>query len=67
MQGTNAYALLCAVEEGEPAGVKHQQPLPWMRQRFWYSPAPAAMLHSGGVSAHAGSTTMVFQTALSRC
>lgn len=43
-QGSNAHAVLCA-SEAAPVGLSASGGHHWRHQRFWYTPAPHAMLH----------------------
>lgn len=65
LQGTNAHALLCGSDTPAAAAQQPQQQPAWARRRFWFAPAPHAMLHRGGVAS--GGSILLFQTSVSRC
>ncbi len=49
VQGTNAHAVLCAADS--TVSERDSTARQWRQQRFWYTPAPNAMLHSASVAA----------------
>lgn len=57
--------LLAAGASQQGATAEQGPALTWACRRFWFGPAPHAMLHHGGVLT-LGSRIMLFQTSLAR-